>query len=237
MRIGGFQRVSLIDYPGKVCAVVFTQGCNFRCPYCHNPELVNPELFNKPIPEKEVLSFFEMRKRLIDGVVLTGGEPLLQEDVEDFLMDVRGMGYLVKLDTNGSNPVMLEKLLKEGLLDYIAIDYKAPLIAYRKFTGIEVETQNVKRSIELVISGGIPYEMRTTVFRELSTNNLLEMMMELQSFSVDSYFLQMFVPWQGCKKDLSQKDVDIDYLLENLKCKFSRYGIRNISKKEQSLCL
>ncbi|MDP2755412.1 MAG: hypothetical protein Q8P40_13625, partial [Nitrospirota bacterium] len=102
-------------------------------------------------------------------------------------------------------------------------------------TGIEVETQNVKKSIELVISGGIPYEMRTTVFNGLSLGDLIEMMMELQSFSVDSYFLQMFVSWPGCR-DLSPMDVDIDYLLENLRCKFLRYGIRNISKEEQSLC-
>ncbi len=229
MHIGGFQRFSLIDYPGKVSAVVFTQGCNFRCPYCHNPELVNPELFNKPIPVEEILSFLERRKGLMDGVVITGGEPLLQPDVKDFIKGIKKTGYLVKFDTNGSNPAMLEHLLKEGLLDYIAIDYKAPLRAYRKITGVVVKTQNIKRSIELVISSEILYEMRTTIFNGLSTDSLIEMMMELCTLRVKSYFLQMFVPWPGCRKDLSPIDININYLLQNIEYRFWRYGIRNIN--------
>ncbi len=233
MRIGGFQRSSLIDYPGKVCAVVFTQACNFRCPYCHNPELVYPELFNEPIPEENVLSFLGMRKGMIDGVVITGGEPLLQEDSRDFLKDIKEMGYLIKLDTNGSNPTAIERILKDGLLDYIAIDYKAPLMTYRKITGVEVKTQDIKRSIELAVSSEIPYEIRTTVFSSLSPDNLIEMMEELYVFRVKSYFLQMFVPWPGCRCDFSQMDINIDHLLQNLACRFWRYGIRNISKEEQ----
>jgi pyruvate formate lyase activating enzyme len=228
MRIGGFQRFSLIDYPGKVSAVVFTQGCNFRCPYCHNPELVNPELFNKPISEKKVLSFFEMRRGLIDSVVITGGEPLLQSGLKDFLMHIKKMGYLVKLDTNGSQPQKLKELLTEGLLDYIAMDYKGPLGTYRKIVRVEINPADIKRSIELVTSSDIPYEMRTTVFSGLSKDNLIETMTELYTLKVKSYFLQMFVTWPGCRKDFSPRDINTDYFFQNLVFRFRRYGIRNI---------
>lgn len=228
MKIGGFKRFSLIDYPDKISAIIFTQGCNFRCPYCHNPELVKPELFKNSIPEEEVLSFLETRKRLIEGVVITGGEPLLREDIIDFLKDIKRKGYLIKLDTNGSNPAMLEKLLKEGLLEYIAIDFKASLKAYKRITRVNMKTQDIIRSIELLRSSGIPYEIRTTVFNGLSLDNLIEMMTEVHSLGVKNYFLQMFVPWPGCRKNLFPADINVDYLFQNLTLRFQRYGIRNI---------
>ncbi|NWF53079.1 MAG: anaerobic ribonucleoside-triphosphate reductase activating protein [Nitrospirae bacterium] len=232
MRIGGFQRFSLIDYPEKISAIIFTQGCNFRCPYCHNPELVYPEFFNEPIAEEEVFSFLKKRMDLIDGVVITGGEPLLQSGLKDFLMHIKQMGYSIKLDTNGSLPQKLKELLKNGLLDYIAMDYKGPLGTYRKIVRVEINPADIRRSLELVIRSGIQYEMRTTVFNGLSLGDLIEMMMELQSFCVKNYFLQMFVPWPGCRKDLSPRDINTDYLFQNLMHRFWRYGIRNL-KEEQ----
>ncbi|VAX27703.1 Ribonucleotide reductase of class III (anaerobic), activating protein, partial [hydrothermal vent metagenome] len=123
MTIGGLQKFSLIDYPGKISAIVFMQGCNFRCAYCHNRELVYPHLFKEPIPENAILSFLDSRKGLLNGVVVTGGEPLLQDDLGEFLGQVKAMGYRIKLDTNGSRPDRLEELLSKGLVDYMAMDY------------------------------------------------------------------------------------------------------------------
>ncbi|OQX50761.1 MAG: anaerobic ribonucleoside-triphosphate reductase activating protein [Candidatus Cloacimonas sp. 4484_209] len=132
MKIGGFQKVSLIDYPGKICAIVFTRGCNFRCPYCHNPELVLPENYSPLIPEEEIFSFLEKRRGKLDAVEITGGEPTLQEDLTEFIRKIKEMGFLVKLDTNGSFPSVLEKVIYSGLVDYIAMDVKAPLEKYRQ---------------------------------------------------------------------------------------------------------
>ena len=233
MRIGGFQRVSLIDYPGKVCAVVFSQGCNFRCPYCHNPELVYPELFSEPIPEKEVLSLLEMRKRLIDGVVITGGEPMLQPDIKDFIKEVKEMGYSVKLDTNGSNPQGLEELLSENLLDYIAMDYKSPVEKYTSIVRSWINTDVIRKTLMVIAKSGLPYEVRTTLFRGLTMDDVLRMMGELNAFGIENYYLQMAV----YKKTHDAKDFDKSFvadmplLFENLRENFKQYGFRNLDEK------
>lgn len=230
MTIGGLQKVSLIDYPGKISAIVFMQGCNFRCAYCYNQELVYPHLFKEPIPENEVLSFLDNRKGLLDGVVVTGGEPLLQSDLEDFLREVKAMGYQIKLDTNGSMPDRLEGLIREGLVDYMAMDYKAPISRYPGVTGVESDKERIPRSIEVITGSGLSYEMRTTVFSGLGMRDLLEMMTELQTMNVESYFLQVFKPFFGCSKDLSPGYPDIEYLQENLAGSFLRYGIKNMKQ-------
>ncbi|HEC86320.1 MAG TPA: anaerobic ribonucleoside-triphosphate reductase activating protein, partial [Thermoplasmatales archaeon] len=139
MIIGGFQRFSLIDYPGKICAIIFTQGCNFRCPYCHNPELVNPKLFQEPIDENDIFRFLEMRKGKLDAVEITGGEPTLQPDLIEFMRKIKAMGFLIKLDTNGTNPEVVEKIIKNKLVDYIAMDVKAPLEKYEKVVRAKVD--------------------------------------------------------------------------------------------------
>jgi len=230
MTIGGLQKVSLIDYPDKISAAIFTQGCNFRCAYCYNQELVYPALFKEPIPENEVLSFLDNRKELLEGVVVTGGEPLLQSDLEDFLREVRAMGYQIKLDTNGSRPDRLEELLGKDLVDYIAMDYKAPLRVYGRITGVEIDKKRIVRSLEMITGSGLSYEIRTTVFSGLGMRDLLEMMTELQSMNVESYFLQIFKPFLECKEDLSPKYPDIEYLYENLAGSFLRYGIKNMKQ-------
>jgi pyruvate formate lyase activating enzyme len=169
MLIGGFQKFSLIDYPGKVSAIVFTQGCNFRCPYCHNPELVEPKLFQKPLDEEMIFSFLETRKGKLDGIVITGGEPTLQKDLPGFIRKIKSAGFLVKLDSNGTNPGMLNFLIKKKLIDYIAMDIKAPLEKYEKIIHVKIDTNLIKASIEAIMNSGISYEFRTTFSKEILT--------------------------------------------------------------------
>lgn len=232
MRTGGLHKFSLIDYPGKISAVVFTQGCNFRCPYCHNPGLVYPAMFSSPVPEQDVLSFLSRRKGLIDGVVITGGEPLLQQGLAEFIRAVKDMGFVVKLDTNGSRPAALEELLKARLPDYIAVDYKAPLRIYHRVAGTGVDTGAIISSVNAVTGSGIPYEIRTTLFSGLGREDISEMIMELQLMKTENYFLQAFKPYADCREDLAPLEVNAEHLYKSL-CGFSRYGIRNISKEEQ----
>lgn len=167
MLIGAIQKTTLIDYPGKISALVFTQGCNFRCPYCHNPELVEPSLFTPPVPEEEVLAFLAKRRGLLDALVVTGGEPLLHADIKAFLRRVKAMGYLVKVDTNGSRPTVLEEILAGALVDYIAMDIKAPLEKYPIVTARPVDIEAIRASIGLIKQADVPYEFRTTLARSL----------------------------------------------------------------------
>jgi len=162
MVIGGLQKVSLIDFPGKVAAVIFTRGCNFRCPYCHNPELVDPDRYVSPLDEESVLLFLQSRVDRIQGVVISGGEPTIHEDLADFARRVRSLGYAVKLDTNGSSPRVLEELLADHLVDYIALDVKAPPDRYAEIARAQVDAESIRRSIRLLIRSRVPHEIRTT---------------------------------------------------------------------------
>ena len=155
MKIGGFQKVSLIDYPGRISAVVFTQGCNFRCPFCHNPELVEPERFEGLSPEAEILTFLEKRKGRLDAVVITGGEPTLQTELIPFIIHLKAMGYRIKLDTNGALPDVLEEMLGRGLLDYVAMDIKAPLERYSEVTKTKTDGQRILKSISLIMGSSV----------------------------------------------------------------------------------
>lgn len=162
MKIGGLVKFSLIDFPGKVAAVVFTQGCNFRCPYCHNPELVYPEYFNDPFPFERVLDFLQDRIGLLEGVVFCGGEPTLQNDLLHAIQAIRSLGYAVKLDTNGSNPDILSEVLP--WIDYVAMDIKAPFgPSYMRACGVAVDNNKIRRSMLLIREAGLEYEFRTTV--------------------------------------------------------------------------
>ena len=166
MRIGGLLRTSFSDYPALISAVVFTRGCNFDCPFCHNPDLVVPDGEDDPGLD-EVLDFLQRRKRQLEGVVISGGEPLLQSDLADFLRSVREMGYAVKLDTNGSLPRQLMALLAEDLVDYVAMDVKAPLERYEEVTGAVDSDVSVFSSVRAVIKSGVDHEFRTTLVRPL----------------------------------------------------------------------
>ncbi|MBS3816159.1 MAG: anaerobic ribonucleoside-triphosphate reductase activating protein [Candidatus Thermoplasmatota archaeon] len=160
MKIGGFQKLSLIDYPYKLSAVVWTIGCNLRCPFCYNHNLIDG---SSRIQEEEVISTLDERKNFLEGVSISGGEPTLQEGLIDFLREVKQMDYLVKIDTNGTRPEMISKLLEKDLLDYIAIDVKAPKGKYDLLVGTEIDIQKIERSIEIVHGSNVSYEFRTTV--------------------------------------------------------------------------
>ena len=170
MKIGGLIKFTLIDYPGRVAAVVFTQGCNFRCRYCHNPELVYPHLLQESMPEEEVMAFLRHRQGTLEGVVVTGGEPTLQPDLLRFLGDIKSLGYFVKLDTNGSKPDVVKAAIEQKLVDYIAMDLKAPFGKYSLITGVEFEQHALQQSMDLIRQSGLPYEFRTTYDKEVLTD-------------------------------------------------------------------
>lgn len=164
MRIGGLQKSTLIDYPGKVAATIFTLGCNYRCPFCQNPELVDPKKIKKQpqIKEGAFFDFLKSRQGLLDGVCLTGGEPLIQPDIFDFIKRIKKQGFLVKLDTNGSQPAKLKKLFQKNLLDFVAMDIKSSQENYSKAVGAKVNLKNIQQSIDLIRQSGMDYEFRTT---------------------------------------------------------------------------
>lgn len=166
MRIAGFQKLTLLDFPGKVSCILFTQGCNFKCPYCQNSGLIGHEN-DELIDEEEIFSYLNKRKGVIDGVVISGGEPTVQADLVRFIRRVKDLGFLVKLDTNGSNPDILEELLKDNLLDYVAMDIKNPLALYKEVAGISPKVDKLKRSIELLKSCSIDHEFRTTIIKNI----------------------------------------------------------------------
>jgi pyruvate formate lyase activating enzyme len=175
MRIGGFQKFSLSDFPGHPAAIVFTQGCNFRCPFCHNGDLI-PETPNDGllIPEDFVLSYLRSRAGKLDGLVVTGGEPTLQTDLTGFLSKVRKIGYRIKVDTNGSRPDVLELLISGGLVDFIAMDVKAPARSYDRLTGVNAPISEITRSIDLLSCCGIEHEFRTTHVSSLLSDDELD---------------------------------------------------------------
>ncbi|MBR2523475.1 MAG: anaerobic ribonucleoside-triphosphate reductase activating protein [Clostridiales bacterium] len=194
MRIGGLQKLTLLDFPEHVACTVFTMGCDFRCPYCHNSSLVIPERMNEDyvISEEEFFKFLDRRQGLLDGVAITGGEPLIHQDIKDFIRRIREKGFLVKLDTNGSFPQILREILDEGLVDYVAIDIKSDPAGYAEVTGLaEPPVDKLRQSIELLMNSGICYEFRTTVIDELHDEHTMEGIGDLIA-GADRYFLQRF---------------------------------------------
>ncbi len=170
MKLGGIEKLTLIDYPGKVAATVFTLGCNFRCPFCYSSELVIPEKIKKQplVSEEAFFNFLDERKGKLEGVVICGGEPTFHKDLPDFIKKIKEKGFLVKLDTNGSNPAMLNQLIKDGFLDYVAMDVKAPKEKYGFITGLkdqwnDKKMKKIEKSVKILKKGKINYEFRTTV--------------------------------------------------------------------------
>ncbi len=180
MNIQGLQKLTLLDYPGKMACTIFTAGCNLRCPFCHNSRLViNPEKQSE-YSDDEIFSFLKKRAGILDGVAITGGEPLLQNDIEDFIRRVRELGYSVKLDTNGTFPEKLRDLVEKGLIDYVAMDVKNSPELYAETVGISgYDISKIKESIDFLLEGKVDYEFRTTVVREFHSvfgmNSLGEM--------------------------------------------------------------
>jgi pyruvate formate lyase activating enzyme len=171
MLIAGLQKCSLIDYPDRLAAVLFTQGCNFRCPYCHNPELIPRHGGTTQFDPESIFAFLEKRRGILEGVVITGGEPTLHEEVMNLCREIKGMGFAVKLDTNGSHPRMLARLLDENLIDFIAMDIKAPLDKYSQLAGVPVNVEAIHRSTTLLQASRLPVQFRTTFARPLLDEN------------------------------------------------------------------
>jgi len=189
MEIGGFQKTSLIDFPGKISAVIFTRGCPFRCPYCHNPQLVDPERYAQIIPEDQVIRHLQLRKGKLQGVVLSGGEPTAQIGLLRFLEKLAPLGYPVKLDTNGVYPKILEEAIRRGLVQYLAMDIKAPLSRYHEIVRTPVETAAIAQSVSVILGSGLPHEFRTTWATPLlSQTDLLEIARWIEG--CDSWFIQ-----------------------------------------------
>lgn len=222
MFIGGLQKTSLIDYPEKIAAIVFTQGCNFRCPYCHNPELVKKELFNQNISEKEIFDFLENKKGKLDAVSITGGEPTLQIDLYDFIKKIKSMGFAVKLDTNGSNFEVLKKLIDEKLVDYIAMDIKAPLEKYEEVVRMKINLEKIKKSIELIINSDIESEFRTTIVKSLLNFEDFEKIGELVK-GASYYVVQKFVKSKAIDENVFNFEMYDDEEYEKIKNIMSKY--------------
>lgn len=222
MIIGGIQKLSLIDYPGKMSATIFTRGCNFRCHYCHNAELVVPELFGAPISESYVLDFLESRKGVLEAVAITGGEPTLQADLLDFMAKTKQMGYLVKLDTSGVTPDVIEEALRRKLVDYIAMDLKGPFEMYGAITLSYVKVEDVKRSISLIMSSGIGYEFRTTIVRsQLSESDILHIAECIRGSSM--YVLQRFSNTKTLDPAFAREESYSEAELNDIKQKVEMY--------------
>lgn len=166
MKIYGLQKTSLLDYPEHLSAIIFTGGCNFNCPYCQNSGLLHPGN-SVPLDNEQIFSFLKKRTGILEGVVITGGEPSLAPDLADFIHSIRELGLKIKLDTNGTHPLILHELLEYHLLDYIAMDVKSSPEHYSRAAGVPVSMESIRQSISLIMQSGIPYEFRTTVVKEL----------------------------------------------------------------------
>ncbi len=230
MYLCGLQKLAMVDYPGKLAATVFTGGCNLRCPFCHNALLVTRLDETPELGEEAALSFLATRTKLLDGVVLSGGEPLLQPDAADFLRKIRQMGFAVKLDTNGFFPDRLSAILEEGLVDYVAMDIKNAPEKYPITCGIPgLDTAPVAESVKLLRQSGVDFEFRTTLVREFHTpEDLLAIGRWLESSP--RYFLQAFVDsgnlvGSGCSPFTPQEMRDFSLLLRPF---FGEVNLRGI---------
>ena len=192
MLIKGLQKLTLLDYPTKTACTIFTGGCNFRCPFCHNASLVLDVNEGEKHETDEVLSFLKKRQGLLDGVCVTGGEPLLQKDIKEFLGNIKSMGYAVKLDTNGYSPEKLIEIVDEGLCDYVAMDIKNCKEKYSLTAGIDIDISRIEKSVSFLMDCGIDYEFRTTVVKEYHTLSDIEKIATWIS-GAKGYFLQSFV--------------------------------------------
>lgn len=187
MKIAGYIKNSLVDYPSHISCVIFLGGCNFNCWYCHNRPYIRSQ---GNVDGSEVLEFLKKRQGLIQGVVVSGGEPALNAELPDFMAKIKELGYPIKLDSNGSRPHVLKSLIEKGLVDYIAMDYKAPLEKYRQTVLTDIDIQDIKKSVEIIKNSSIDYEFRTTFIPTLDTDDILKIINELQD--IKRYCLQQY---------------------------------------------
>ncbi len=230
MKLGGLQKTSLIDYPDKICAIVWTVGCNFRCPFCYNPQLVQGTAGK--IAMDELFDFLRKRVDVLDAVSITGGEPLLHEDITEFIEQIKQLGYLVKVDTNGSFPTRLEQLLEAGLVDYVAMDIKAPPEKYETLTGVPVDIATIQQSIDIIKDSAPGYEFRTTCIPTL---------LDKQDFTVIAdwlkpakrYYIQQFKPMESLLENrfTGVQPYDNEYLNEivaDIRPYFTECAVRGV---------
>ena len=216
MKIGGLQKLTLIDFPGRLAATVFITGCNFRCPFCYASELVLPEkIKNQPkISEKELFKFLKERKDLIDGVVLCGGEPTISKELIPLTKKIKKMGFSVKLDTNGSDPKLLKNLIDQKLVDYVAMDIKGPKERYNDFSGAKVDVKKIQKSIDILKEGKVDYEFRSTIVPTLhKKEDVIKMAKWIRG--AKKYYLQNFRPEKTIDPEFEKiKPYPQEYLLE-----------------------
>ena len=229
MLFGGFEKFTLIDYPGKTACMVYTMGCPFRCPYCHNPELVN-QVCETKIDEEKVIDFLKSRVGLLDGVVITGGEPSMHGDnLINFMRRVKLLNFSIKLDSNGVDPSFLQKVIQENLVDYIAMDIKSPMVKYMQTVNRSVDVEAIRKSIELIKSSGKDYEFRTTVLDSLlSFDDIDKIGTEISG--AKRYFLQKFVSTKTLNPKFAKKSTYKDEDFIKMKTLMEKYvdfcGIR-----------
>ena len=190
MKIAGIQKVTLLDFPGKVACMIFTQGCNLCCPFCQNSSLI-PTKEKSNMTVDEVLDYLNLRKKILDGVVITGGEPLVQKDIKDLLRNIKELGLLIKIDTNGTYPLILKEIIEEGLVDYVAMDIKNVDSKYMVTVGKKINIDNIKKSIDILKSSKIDYEFRTTLVKEFHNFEDIKKICELVGKD-SKYYLQNF---------------------------------------------
>lgn len=229
MKISGLQKLTLLDFPDVVSCIVFTKGCNLRCPFCHNSSLVVGSKLTPEIDEEEVFNYLNKRKNILDGVVISGGEPLLQKDIKDFIVKVKTLGYKVKLDTNGVNSKLLSELIDEKLVDYVAMDIKNTFDKYDMTTGkSNSRIDNIKESIRILKKEKIPYEFRTTIVKDF--HNIEDIKKILKYINGSKYFIQNFVDNENTiKKGLTGFTKDELININNeLKKDFTNFKIREL---------
>lgn len=234
MIIAGIQRTSLLDWPGKICSTIFIAGCNFRCGFCHNPELVLPEEIEKveAMTETELLTQLVERKKFIDGVCITGGEPLMSPGIVKLIRKIKDKGFPVKLDTNGSIPTILKNIINEGLVDYIAMDVKAPKERYKEVSGSEINVSLIEQSINILKESSIDYEFRTTLVKGMLDKQDIIAIGDWIA-GAKAYYIQQFVStektidpkWKDVKSYPKEKLQD---MMEAVKDKFEKTGVRGI---------
>ena len=223
MNFGGFEKLTLTDFPGKIACIVYTIGCNFRCKYCYNPDIITENNFNisgrKIIEEKEILDFIKANGNMVDGVVITGGEPTIYKDLLNFCKKLKKLNKFIKLDTNGACPDNLLNLLDEKLIDYIAMDVKAPLEKYKQITAYD-NTENILKSINIIKNSGVPHEFRTTMYPELTPEDIIKITELVQG---EKIYLQDFDPtntlYEEAKNFVPYKKEEINMIIEKSKNK------------------
>lgn len=230
MLIGGLQKLSLIDYPGKLCATVFLIGCPFRCSFCYNANLVLPQkIIHQPaISEPDFFSFLSERQGLLEGVCITGGEPCMHQDLSFFIKKIKNLGFLVKLDTNGFSPEMLKDIISAHLVDYIAMDIKGPLKKYPQIAGFG-DLGKIKESIDLIKNSDIDYEFRTTILPKILNIEDLKEIIKLIG-GAKKYYLQQFMPQNTLEPDFekegSYSPEDLGKFIKLLSCHFEICQLR-----------